>query len=631
MFRDLREYLEALRREGDLVDIDVPVDPRLEIAEIHRRVIAEGGPALLFRQPKHSPFPVVTNLFGTPRRLELAFGGRPENLVRDLVSFVTENFPPSLRDLWERRGLLGALARIGTREGPSERAPVTEVVDAAFDLTRLPALTSWPMDGGPFLTLPLVYTEDPRGRGSNLGMYRMQIKGPTRTGMHWQIHRGGGFHYHAAEEENRPLPVSVFLGGPPALVIAAIAPLPENVPELLLASLLMGDKIPVVRIPDHPHPLIATAEFALLGEVLPHVREPEGPFGDHYGYYSLVHDFPVFDLRLVAHRRDAVFPATVVGKPRQEDYYIGEYLQRLLAPFFPLVMPGVRALWSYGEAGFHPVAAAVLRESYPREAFAHALRILGEGQLTLTKFLLATDADVDVRDFRTVLTAVLARFAPERDLYVFAETAMDTLDYTGRKLNHGSKAVLLGVGEPLRKLGEVPPASLLRRLPRGAEDAYAFAPGTLVVHGPEFVEDPAFPQALLDALAESDDAAEGPSAAAGGAAHASPRDGGPAGEDAAKGETPGGGEFEAWPLVVLVDRKAGDLRDPRLFLWTVFTRFDPAHDLYARFAIHKHRPAYRLPLVVDARMKPFYPPEVEPDPETVRLVDRRWREYFPKG
>jgi len=604
VFRDLREYLEALRREGELVEVDVPVDPYLEIAEIHRRVIAEGGPALLFRRPKHSPFPVVTNLFGTPQRLELAFGGRPENLVRDLVTFVTENFPPSLRDLWERRGLLGALARIGTREGPNERTPVTEVVDAAFDLTRLPTLTSWPMDGGPFLTLPLVYTEDPRGRGSNLGMYRMQIKGPTHTGMHWQIHRGGGFHYHAAEEENRPLPVTVFLGGPPALVIAAIAPLPENVPEILLASLLMGDKIPTVRVPNHPHPLIATAEFALLGEVPPRVRESEGPFGDHYGYYSLAHDFPVFDLRLVAHRRDAVFPATVVGKPRQEDYYIGEYLQRLLAPVFPLVMPGVRSLWSYGEAGFHPVATAILRESYPREAFAHALRILGEGQLTLTKFLLATDADVDVQDFRTVLTAVLARFAPERDLYVFAETAMDTLDYTGRKLNHGSKAVLLGVGEPRRKLGKVPPASLLQRLPRGAEDAYAFASGTLVVHGPEFVEDPTFPQALLDALAESD--------------------------DAAKSKPAEGGETEAWPLVVLVDRKAGELRDPLPFLWTVFTRFDPTHDLYARFTIHKHRPAYRLPLVVDARMKPFYPPEVEPNPETVRLVDRRWREYFPQ-
>ncbi|RKQ85439.1 UbiD family decarboxylase [Brockia lithotrophica] len=626
MFRDLREYLEALRREGDLVEVDVPVDPHLEIAEIHRRVIAEGGPALLFRRPKHSPFPVVTNLFGTPRRLELAFGGRPETFVRDLVSFVTEHFPPSLRDLWERRGLLGALARIGTREGTSERAPVTEVVDTAFDLTRLPALTSWPMDGGPFLTLPLVYTEDPRGRGSNLGMYRMQIKGPTRTGMHWQIHRGGGFHYHAAEAENRPLPVSVFLGGPPSLVIAAIAPLPENVPELLLASLLMGDKIPVVRIPGHPHPLVATAEFALLGEVPPRVREPEGPFGDHYGYYSLVHDFPVFDVRLVAHRKDALFPATVVGKPRQEDYYIGEYLQRLLAPVFPLVMPGVRSLWSYGEAGFHPVAAAVLRESYPREAFAHALRILGEGQLTLTKFLLATDADVDVRDFRAVLTTVLARFAPERDLYVFAETAMDTLDYTGRKLNHGSKAVLLGVGEPRRKLGEVPPTSLLRRLPRGVEDTYAFVPGTLVVHGPEFVEDPSFPQALLEALAEPRDVGEGLPSAVGDVAQASPPSSGTTGGDAAKDES-----AEAWPLVVLVDRKSGDLRDPRLFLWTVFTRFDPAHDLYARFTVRNHRPAYRLPLVVDARMKPFYPPEVEPDPETVRLVDRRWREYFPKG
>ena len=212
----------------------------------------------------------------------------------------------------------------------------------------------------------------------------------------------------------------MFLGGPPALILAAIAPLPENVPELMLASLIAGSRLPLVA-GRGPHPLVANAEFALMGRVRPHVRKPEGPFGDHYGYYSLRHDYPVFEIERLARRRDAIYPATVVGKPRQEDFFIGDLLQTLLSPLFPLVMPAVRRLWSYGETGYHSLAAAVVRERYRREAMASAFRILGEGQLSLTKFLLVTDRDVDLADFRATLTHVLARTRPESDLYVFVE------------------------------------------------------------------------------------------------------------------------------------------------------------------------------------------------------------------
>jgi UbiD family decarboxylase len=256
----------------------------------------------------------------------------------------------------------------------------------AVRLQELPVLTSWQEDGGPFFTLPLVYTRKPGSSEHNLGMYRMQIFSENQTGMHWQIHKGGGFHFYEAEQAHQALPVTVFLGGPPALVIAAITALPEPVPEMLYASFLLGDKINVVNIAGHPHPLVAEAEFALCGQVPPQIRRPEGPFGDHYGYYSLVHDFPVFNVRELYHRKDAIYPATVVGKPRQEDYYIGEWMQDLLTPLFPLLMPGLKSLWTYAEAGFHTLSAAVVRESYFREALAHAFRILGEGQLSLTKF-----------------------------------------------------------------------------------------------------------------------------------------------------------------------------------------------------------------------------------------------------
>ncbi len=299
-------------------------------------------------------------------------------------------------------------------------------------------------------------------------MYRIQIHGPRTAGVHWQIGKGGGFHYHAAEAKGEALPLTIFLGGPPALILGAVAPLPEGVPELLVASLLLGRKLEMADVAGHPHRLVARAEFAITGNVPPKVRRPEGPFGDHYGYYSLQHDYPVLEVDRVFRRQDAIFPATVVGKPRQEDFFIGDALQELLSPLFPLVMPSVVDLWSYGDTGFHSLAAAVVRDRYGREAMASAFRILGEGQLSLTKFLLVTDARRDLRDFRGLLSHVLARCRFETDLFLFGNLAMDTLDYTGPKVNEGSKGVLLGLGDAVRDLPVgVPRAAAGRGLVRG--------------------------------------------------------------------------------------------------------------------------------------------------------------------
>ncbi len=371
------------------MEVDAPVSARLEVAEIHRRVIAAGGPALLFTRVEGADFPLVTNLFGTARRAELAFGPRPFRTIRRLVELAQTLLPPTPGKLWGARDIAAQALRVGLRR--VRRGPVTERLTRDVRLDRLPALTCWPEDGGPFVTLPLVYTEHPDGHGSNLGMYRMQIHGPATTGMHWQIGKGGGFHYDVAEARGQALPVTVFLGGPPALVLGAIAPLPENLPELLLASLVLGERVRRAPGPAE-HPLVAEAEFALIGRVAPGVRRSEGPFGDHYGYYSLAHDYPVLDVEWIAHRRDAIFPATVVGKPRQEDFFLGDLLQELLAPLFPLVMPGVLDLWSFGETGYHSLAAVAVRDRYAREAMASAFRVLGEGQLSLTKFLFVVDA-----------------------------------------------------------------------------------------------------------------------------------------------------------------------------------------------------------------------------------------------
>jgi UbiD family decarboxylase len=585
LFPDLRAFIAQLRRDSSIVTVDAEVDPYLEAAEIHRRVIAAGGPALLFTRIKGSSFPLVTNLFGSPRRAELAFGERPLRLVRRVVELAQTVLPPTAGKLWGARDVALDLVKVGTRR--VSQAPVAERVTSDVRLDRLPAITSWPEDGGPFITLPLVYTTHPERGGHNLGMYRMQVHDARTTGMHWQIGKGGGYHYSVAEARMQSLPVTVFLGGPPALLLSAVAPLPENVPELMLASLIAGQRLPQVH--GHgPHPLIAAAEIALIGEVPPGTRRPEGPFGDHYGYYSLQHDYPVFQVRRIAHRSDAIYPATVVGKPRQEDFFIGDLLQELLSPLFPLVMPAVEQLWSYGETGYHSLAAAVVKQRYAREAMASAFRILGEGQLSLTKFLLVTDRHVDVRSFRTTLEHILARTHPETDLYVFSNLSMDTLDYTGPRVNEGSKGVWLGLGEPVRDL---PRQFSAATVPRGVTDVRVFCGGCLVVGAPGFTDEPEAPARLA----------------------ADPA-------------------FAGWPLVVVTDEPARAARSDMNFLWTTFTRFEPAADIHAaeRRIVRNHI-AYRGPIVIDARLKPWYPKELSCRDDIARRVTDRWREYFPGG
>ncbi|HLG55679.1 MAG TPA: UbiD family decarboxylase [Vicinamibacterales bacterium] len=593
-FPDLRAFLDQLRRDDDLVTVEAAVDPHLEAAEIHRRVIAAGGPALLFTNVKGSDFRLVTNLLGTARRAELAFGDRPLRLIRRIVELAETLLPPTPAKLWGARDVGLELLKIGARR--VQEGPITERETRDPRLDRLPALTCWPEDGGPFITLPLVHTTNPAraghppshgsGGASNLGMYRMQVYDARSTGMHWQIGKGGGYHYAVAEARGESLPVTVFLGGPPALMLSAIAPLPENVPELMLASLIAGRRLPQVH--GHgPHPLIADAEFALIGEVPPHLRRPEGPFGDHYGYYSLQHDYPVFQVQGMAHRTDAIFPATVVGKPRQEDFFIGDLLQELLSPLFPLVMPAVERLWSYGETGYHSLAAAIVKQRYKREAMASAFRILGEGQLSLTKFLLVTDRHVDVKNFRATLEHILARTHAETDLYVFSNLSMDTLDYTGPTVNEGSKGVWLGLGDPVRDL----PREFSGTIPSGVTEVRVYCGGCLVVNAPAYASEPEAAARLASSPA-----------------------------------------FAAWPLVVITDDPVRATRSDMNFLWTTFTRFEPAADIHAadRRVVRNHI-AYTGPVVIDARMKPWYPKELSCRDDIAARVTSRWNEYFPSG
>ncbi|WP_339134888.1 MAG: UbiD family decarboxylase [Candidatus Electrothrix sp. GW3-4] len=582
---NLRQYLDILRRENELLVIDTEVDPYLEIAEIHRRVIARSGPALLFTQVKGSSFPVVTNLFGTNRRLELAFGTRPMDFVADLVRLAEQAMPPSLATVKQAAPLALQALKIGLKNVKPGAAPILENLQQPARMTEFPMLTSWHSDGGAFVTLPLVYTEHPDGHGHNLGMYRIHRYDDTNTGIHWQIHKGGGYHYSAAEEKSQALPMTLFIGGPPALMLSAIAPLPEDIPELMLASLLQGKKLAMTKDPLGGHRLVAETEFAIKGVVPPKLRHPEGPFGDHYGYNSLAHEYPVFQTTHLYHRKDAIYPATVVGRPKQEDYFIGDFLQDLLSPLFPLVMKGVQQLKTFGEAGFHCLAAARVSNRYPREAFAAGLRVLGEGQLSLTKFLIVTDGSLDVADFGKLWTHVLERIQWDRDLFVFANVSQDTLDYTGPSVNKGSKAMMMGLGEKQRDL----PREFNGSLPPGCSQPNPFLPGTLVVQGETYENSPdqGAQLAAWDGVAD-------------------------------------------WPVILLVDSTAEATESMQEFIWTFFTRFEPAADIHGKHQqVKRFHVGLTPPIVFDCRMKPWYTEVLEVDQATKELVDSKYSTIIP--
>lgn len=580
---NLQEYLKILAEKGLLREISDELDPNLEIPEIHRRVIDKKGPALLFKNPKGADFPLVTNLFGTLDRIHLAFGSRPVAFIKESVKMMDDIFPMSMSKIWNARGLAMQALKIGMKR--VRQAPVTESGARAPFFNRLPITTSWPEDGGPFITLPLVYTEHPVTGHHNLGMYRMQVYDDRTTGMHWQIHKGGGFHYHEAEKIGNPLPVTVFNGGPPAMILSAIAPLPENVPELILASLLLGQRMALTRVKESSLPLVAEAEFAFVGEVHPHERKPEGPFGDHYGYYSLKHDYPVFKAKHFFHRKNAIFSATVVGEPRQEDFFIGDYLQELLSPLFPKVMPSVKELTSYGETGFHSLAAAVVKSRYAKEAFGTGLRILGEGQLSLTKILMMTDKDIAFRPFDRFLEHFLRRTNFRSDIHIFSNISQDTLDYTGPKVNEGSKMLWMALEDNENDLEVRDPDGCPGQLSR----CRLYCPGCLVVEARESFA--VKPDLLMELLEDK--------------------------------------RLEAYHLIILVDDLDEAMENEMKFLWTVFTRFEPAADIKAKsLTLNRYHPEMTPPMFIDARMKPWYPGKLVMDEQIVKQVNQKFSNLF---
>jgi UbiD family decarboxylase len=438
-FQSFGEFVRYLESVGELRRIRDEVDPYLELTEFAARGIREKRPAMLFERVKGSPYPLVVNALASDHRCELALQRHPGELGRDLIGFLGDALPPAPTTLAKHRKTIRRLLSAPVRR---VSGGISQEVVEAPNLDTFPILTCWPGDGGRFITLPQVVTYDPVTGKRNMGMYRMQVFDPKTTGMHWQIQKGGGFHFARAERLGRPLELAVAIGTDPALLMATIAALPENIDEAMFAGFLRGRRTEFTRGRTVSIDVPANAEFILEGVVPPGERRLEGPFGDHFGHYSHAAEFPVFHLSAVTHRRNPVFPATVVGIPPMEDKFLGDATQLILGPLVRLIHAEITDMWAYYEAGFHNLLVVAVDQRYSKEAMKTALGLMGLSQLSLTKTIILVSEGVDVRDYDAVLKELRAHFDPHYDFVMIPRVPLDTLDFTSLKMNLGSKMIL---------------------------------------------------------------------------------------------------------------------------------------------------------------------------------------------
>lgn len=594
IYKSTIDLVNDLEKNGHLIRIKEEVDPNLEMAAIQLRVYEKGGKAILFENIKGCEFQAVSNLFGTPERSEFIFRNTFEK-VQQLIEL--KNDPLKLLKAPIKNFSLAMMARKSFPKKVS-RLP-SHFSETTID--KLPLIKCWLDDGGAFITLPQVYSEDPSNEGvmnSNLGMYRIQLNGNDykindEVGLHYQIHRGIGVHQTKANELKKPLKVSIFIGGPPAHTLAAVMPLPEGLSELTFAGALAGNRFKYTYVDGY---CIATeADFIITGEIHPNDTKPEGPFGDHLGYYSLTHDFPVMKVHKVYHRKDAIWPFTVVGRPPQEDTQFGALIHKLAGKAIQTEIPGLHEINAVDASGVHPLLLAIGSERYtpytetkqPQELLTIANHILGKGQLSLAKYLFISNKEdapkLSCNNIEAFFTHILERIDWSKDLHFQTKTTIDTLDYSGAGINQGSKVVIAAIGEVKRSLnGECK-----------MENAELVMPGIIALNFNKF-KDYEAAETEINKLTE-------------------------------KLSTE---RLEGILLIILCDDAQFVSENLNNFLWTTFTRSNPANDIYGvdSFTKHKHW-GCKGPLIIDARAKPHHAPVLIKDPEIEKQVDK----LFEKG
>ena len=599
MYNSLQACITDLEKHGRLIRIKEEVDPYLQMAAIHLRVFEHEGPAILFENVKGSKFSAVSNLFGTLDRSKFIFRDTLDK-IKILVDLKSDPVRAIKNPFKYANVALTALSALPMKTG--RNAPVNF---GRAQIHDLPQIVNWPNDGGPFVTMPQVYTEDadkPGIMNPNLGMYRIQMAGndyimDKEIGLHYQLHRGIGVHQTKANAKGQPLKVSVFIGGPPSHPVAAVMPLPEGLSEMTFAGAL-GNRRFRYFYDNEGFCISADADFVITGTVMPHENKPEGPFGDHLGYYSLKHPFPLLKVHNVYHRKDAVWSFTVVGRPPQEDTSFGALIHEITGAAIPKEIPGLLAVNAVDAAGVHPLLFAIGSERYtpyikerkPQEILTIANHILGKSQLSLAKYLLIAaredDPALDVNNIGAFLKHMLQRIDLTRDLHFYTKTTIDTLDYSGSGLNSGSKVAVTVAGDIKRELWSELPAGF--SMPRPFDIFKMVMPGVLAVQLPKHIrsEDVEGLITILDDHLEDTD-------------------------------------LNGLPLMVLCDDAGFTAHTLDNFVWVTFTRSNPSHDIYGihSFTEHKHW-GCKGPLIIDARIKPHHAPVLEKDPAVERLVDK---------
>ena len=596
MYRNLEECIIDLEKHGHLVRIREEVDPHLEMAAIHLKVYEAGGPALLFENVKGTKFRAVSNLFGTLERSKFMFRDTLDE-VKNVIALRSDPMKALKNPLKHIQTGLAAGKAL-----PLKKSSSLPVAAQEINISDLPLIQHWPMDGGAFITLPQVYSEDvdkPGIMNSNLGMYRVQLNGNDyalnhEIGLHYQIHRGIGVHQEKATRQGQPLKVSIFVGGPPAHTLSAV------MSELTFAGLLGGRRFRYSYIDGYC--ISNDADFVITGELHPGESRPEGPFGDHLGYYSLVHSFPVMKVHKVYAKPNAIWPLTVVGRPPQEDTVFGELIHEITGDGIKQEIPGVKEVHAVDAAGVHPLLFAIGSERYtpyqqekqPTELLTLANRILGTGQLSLAKYLFITAEEkkpLDSHDITDFLTYILERLDLHRDLHFQTNTTIDTLDYSGTGLNRGSKVVFAAYGEPKRELcTEVP--DVFQHL-RGFENPQLVMPGIVAIQGEQFASYENARQEM-QGLSETIQSR---------------------------------GSIASCPMIILCDDSLYLSATVRNFLWITFTRSNPSHDIYGVNSYYENKHWACDNLIIDARIKPHHAPPLEVDPQVEKNIER----FFVKG
>ncbi|HVV56077.1 MAG TPA: UbiD family decarboxylase [Mucilaginibacter sp.] len=598
-YPSLQACINDLEKNGQLIRIRDEVDPYLQMAAIHLRVFEHSGPAILFENIKGSKFPAVSNLFGTLERSKFIFRDTLEQ-VKTLIELKNDPLKAIRHPLRYAHISMTALSAL-----PQKVSGSSPVSFGKARISDLPQIINWPMDGGPFITMPQVYTEDidkPGIMNANLGMYRIQLAGNDyvqnqEIGLHYQIHRGIGVHQAKANAKGQPLKVSIFVGGPPAHPVAAVMPLPEGLSEMTFAGALAKRRFRYFY-DDEGFCISADADFVITGTVMPHDNKPEGPFGDHLGYYSLKHPFPVMKVHNVYHRKDAIWSFTVVGRPPQEDTSFGALIHEIAGTTLGKEIPGLKAINAVDAAGVHPLLFAIGSERYtpylderkPQEILTIANHILGTNQLSLAKYLFIAanedDTSLSVNDTGGFLKHILQRVDLSRDLHFYTNTTIDTLDYSGSGLNSGSKVAVTVAGAIKRALWDELPAGF--ELPRPFEKYKMGMPGVLAIEVPKNIKTSDVP--LIMEILE---------------------------------EHLGDKNPEGLPLMVLCDDADFTAQSLNNFVWVTFTRSNPSNDIYGigSFFENKHW-GCRGPLIIDARIKPHHAPALEKDPAVEKLVDK---------